>query len=150
MTQVVRVLQEEDIEGVVKLNLTYQLKKQLVDDWEFVVQKHHLVTLPREITVADILAEFVASKVKKGKTAENKVVEEVAQGLKTYFERALGTLLLFRFERAQHAALIANMESGAERAKPMSEIYGPEHLLRLFGACAQAVDTPACRHSVDS
>jgi len=49
-------------------------------------------------------------------------------GLKGYFDMALGKMLLYRFERAQYAEI--RKEKG-EEAK-MSEVYGTEHLLRLF------------------
>lgn len=48
-------------------------------------------------------------------------------GIKQYFDRALGNILLYRFERQQYL----NMRKQYP-GKRMSEVYGPEHLLRLF------------------
>lgn len=52
----------------------------------------------------------------------------MVDGIKKYFDAALGSFLLYRFERIQYAEA---MKSFPEKA--MSELYGAEHLLRLFG-----------------
>lgn len=54
-------------------------------------------------------------------------MKEILDGLKLYFDKALGNILLYRFERAQYAD-VRKLYSD----KSMSEIYGAEHLLRLF------------------
>jgi len=55
-------------------------------------------------------------------------LSEIIAGITLYFDKALGNNLLYRFERAQY------VEQKRENPdKPMSEIYGAEHLLRLFG-----------------
>jgi mortality factor 4-like protein 1 len=55
-------------------------------------------------------------------------LEEVVAGLKLYFNRALGAMLLYRFERQQYTDLRKKFPK-----KEMSDIYGAEHLLRIFG-----------------
>ncbi len=55
-------------------------------------------------------------------------VKEVTQGLKVYFDKALGSILLYRFERLQYSEL-----QHSHPDTEMSELYGAEHLLRLFG-----------------
>ena len=55
-------------------------------------------------------------------------LNEVVDGLKTYFDRALGNILLYRFERHQYVEMRKTYPD-----KPASEVYGSEHLLRLFG-----------------
>lgn len=81
------------------------------------------------------------------------VVDEVLQGLEVYFDKSLGNNLLYRFERQQFlqhkkggaaggeaAGGEAEKEQGSNAAgkskaddRQPSEIYGAEHLLRLFG-----------------
>jgi mortality factor 4-like protein 1 len=55
-------------------------------------------------------------------------MKQVVEGLKAYFEKALGNILLYAFERHQYVEII---KSHPELS--MCEIYGPEHFLRLFG-----------------
>ena len=56
-------------------------------------------------------------------------------GIKTYFDKVLGNLLLYRFERQQYVD-IRKKNNGKED----SEIYGGEHLLRLFGKGRKSVE----------
>jgi mortality factor 4-like protein 1 len=51
---------------------------------------------------------------------------ELAEQIKTYFGRAIGTVLLYPQEAAQHADVVI---AGTE---DMCAVYGAEHLLRLF------------------
>ena len=61
-------------------------------------------------------------------SAEADIFEEVVSGIKVYFDRCLGNILLYRFERQQYVDTRRSNDG-----KEMSEIYGAEHLLRLFG-----------------
>lgn len=56
------------------------------------------------------------------------LLSEIISGITLYFDKALGNNLLYRFERAQY---VEQKRASSDRA--MSEIYGAEHLLRLFG-----------------
>lgn len=53
-------------------------------------------------------------------------VKEIVDGLRCYFDKALSAMLLYKEERQQYKEVIA------EDALP-SDVYGAEHLLRLFG-----------------
>lgn len=101
------------------------LKKQLVDDWDWITREKKIVSLPRKPSVAEILDQFLQSKKKGGQS--EKIFNEVIEGIRIYFDKALGTLLLYRFERPQYSDLAKKQGS-----KPLSEVYGAEHLLRLF------------------
>ncbi len=58
------------------------------------------------------------------------LLDEVLEGLRIYFNKALGSMLLYRFERHQYADM--RRQHGET---DLVEIYGAEHLLRLFGEC---------------
>jgi mortality factor 4-like protein 1 len=105
------------------------LKAQLVDDWEYVTKEHQLVPLPRSPNVVDILKmyrDYAGPKKRQG-SADADIFDEVISGLKLYFDRSLGNILLYRFERQQYLEIRKSQSD-----KSMSEIYGAEHLLRLF------------------
>ena len=53
---------------------------------------------------------------------------EFMKGLQEYFDKALGTILLYKQERPQYAEIRKSSRGG----KAMSTIYGSIHLLRLF------------------
>ena len=61
----------------------------------------------------------------------------IIAGLQTYFDRALGANLLYRFERPQYAEIRRQYVTGPTvvvgQEKEMSSIYGAEHLLRMLG-----------------
>ncbi|KQJ81715.1 protein MRG1 isoform X1 [Brachypodium distachyon] len=100
------------------------LKKQLVDDWEFVTQLGKLVKLPRSPSVDDILKKYLEHRVKK----DNKISDsyaEITRGLRCYFDKALPAMLLYKKEQKQYKDEIKGDFSP-------STIYGAEHLLRLF------------------
>jgi mortality factor 4-like protein 1 len=86
-----------------------------------------------------------------------KLIDTITSGLQTYFDKSLGTNLLYRFERPQvrefyeekQASLIHITNQYAQirkqfwtgqdvvigiTEKEMSSIYGAEHLLRMLGA----------------
>lgn len=136
----------------VKISLPDELKLQLVDDWENITKNGQLVPLPRNPCVKDILDDYrkhyLASKRSDpSKQRSPQLVDEVLKGLKLYFDRSLGQNLLYRFERAQYVdyrkkngpkmgdgdvgnARTANGSMGGEMEP--SNVYGAEHLLRLF------------------
>ncbi|KAJ3622610.1 hypothetical protein Zmor_004457 [Zophobas morio] len=86
-----------------------------------------MVPLPRTPNVAQILDEYLNSKAKLSDSSDG-VVAEVVEGLRTYFDQALGMLLLYRLERAEYTDQLNQQPD-----QPMSSVYGAEHLLRLFG-----------------
>jgi len=49
-------------------------------------------------------------------------------GVQLYFDKALGNILLYHFEREQY-----NKIQKEDEDRSMSKIYGAEHLIRLFG-----------------
>ncbi|WVF65329.1 hypothetical protein IAT40_000055 [Kwoniella sp. CBS 6097] len=116
----------------VKIVIPEVLKLQLVDDWENVTKNNQLVTLPRKPNVRDLLEEYrqytnSAKKTQERSARATALLSEIISGITLYFDKALGNNLLYRFERAQYVE-----QKRLSGDRPMSEIYGAEHLLRLF------------------
>ncbi|CCH40793.1 Chromatin modification-related protein EAF3 [Wickerhamomyces ciferrii] len=105
------------------------LKSLLVDDWEIVTKEHQLVELPAKPSVNDLLKLYRTSIGKKGGITEGEILDEFLAGLKVYFNRSLGNLLLYRFERQQFLNLTKDPEFND---RELSSIYGAEHLMRLM------------------
>ena len=65
------------------------------------------------------------------------LIPTIVAGLQTYFDRALGVNLLYRFERPQYAEIRTKYVTGPTvqvgQEKEMSAIYGAEHFLRMLG-----------------
>ena len=51
------------------------------------------------------------------------------EGIRSYFDRALGSILLYRMERKQFDDIRQQQPDALA-----SDLYGAEHLIRLFGA----------------
>ncbi|KAJ1978648.1 Esa1p-associated factor [Dimargaris verticillata] len=118
----------------IRIPIPNALKSLLVDDWEHITKDQQLVPLPRNPSVADILGQYKRSKLasqtkkKRGHDRYHEdILDEVLEGLRLYFDKALGNILLYRFERLQYADMCKQHPN-----RPMSDIYGAEHLLRLF------------------
>lgn len=111
----------------VKINIPDNLKRLLVDDWDYVTRQKKLVSLPRKPTVEELLSQYKQHKLEKHPDLKTDVLDEIIEGLSLYFDRALGKLLLYRFERPQYSEIVVDHTD-----KRMCQIYGAEHLLRLF------------------
>ncbi|CAI8609321.1 unnamed protein product [Vicia faba] len=113
-----------NVEKLFKIQIPASLKKQLVDDWDFVNQQDKLVKLPRSPTVDEILTKYLEYKSKKDSMAADST-GEVLKGIRCYFDKALPMMLLYKKERKQCNEAVVDSVSP-------STIYGAEHLLRLF------------------
>lgn len=114
----------ESLEKLVDLQIPPTLKKQLIDDCEFITHLGKLVYLPRSPNVEDILKKYKQYKLRKDNLV-SKSDEEIMQGLRCYFDKALPVMLLYKSERQQYYDATRNIV-------PPSKVYGAEHLLRLF------------------
>jgi len=121
----------------VRLPIPDHIKALLVDDWENVTKNLSLVPLPHPHPVNDILTAYLEEEKLRRRpgSVEYDLLEEVVAGLREYFDQTLGRILLYRFEREQWFQTRQKMESGEGkfRDKKPSDVYGPEHLCRLFG-----------------
>ncbi|KAH8503308.1 hypothetical protein H0E87_014547 [Populus deltoides] len=113
------------VEKLVKIQIPSTLKKQLVDDWEFVTQQDKFVKLPRSPNVDDILTKYLEYMSKKDGMITDSI-GEILKGIRCYFDKALPVMLLYKKERQQYHDTVKIDVSP-------STIYGAEHLLRLFG-----------------
>ncbi|KAI8140154.1 MRG-domain-containing protein [Fennellomyces sp. T-0311] len=112
----------------VRVDIPDTMKAQLVDDWENVTKNQQLVELPRSPTISELLEQYRKYRLeKKGASGTEDLLSEIIDGVKEYFNKALGTMLLYRFERHQYASLRKRLPK-----TEMVDIYGAEHLLRLF------------------
>ncbi|KAL3813648.1 hypothetical protein ACJIZ3_014916 [Penstemon smallii] len=111
-------------EKLVKIQIPPNLKKLLVDDWEFITQQNKLVKLPRSPSVDDILTKYLEYRSKKDGMMVD-ATGEILNGLRCYFDKALPVILLYKKEHQQYEDAVSDNVSP-------SSIYGAEHLLRLF------------------
>eukprot|EP01138_Halocafeteria_seosinensis_P004647 gb/GECG01004753.1/.p1 GENE.gb/GECG01004753.1/~~gb/GECG01004753.1/.p1 ORF type:complete len:377 (+),score=71.08 gb/GECG01004753.1/:1-1131(+) len=149
----------KDVEAV-KLPITYALRRLIVHDWENVTKRRSLVKIPKSNgeeegspSVAAIFRDYIAHK--EGQEQDDSSLRGFIEGLRLYFDRAIGAFLLYRFERPQYENIVKQQRQIAEskdkeedsvveeslrnqictpegEPRPLSEIYGAEHLLRLF------------------
>ncbi|AAF02891.1 Unknown protein [Arabidopsis thaliana] len=108
-------------DNLLSFNIPPALRKQLLDDFEFVTQMQKLVQLPRSPNVDGILKKYIDSQMKKhGRVTDS--LEEILKGLRCYFDKALPVMLLYNNERKQYE------ESVSGGVSP-STVYGAEHFM---------------------
>ena len=151
LTQV--TCQEEDFNRrpAVKIFIPDALKSILVDDWEKVTREQKLVPVPAPTPITQFLNEYATyeGNLRRPGSADADILEEIIAGVKEYFNKALGRILLYRFERQQFYEVHREVEKGHGdyEGKTLCDVYGCEHLLRLFGklaSCAKMHATGLC------
>ncbi|KAI0594280.1 MRG-domain-containing protein [Biscogniauxia sp. FL1348] len=119
----------------IKLIVPDVLKALLVDDWENITKNMQLVPIPHPKPVTKLLEDYAAYEIPKRPAGSSQIdiLEETLAGLKEYFDKTLGRILLYRFERVQYADIHKKWASDPEfQGKVASDIYGAEHLTRLM------------------
>ncbi|KAL2315220.1 Chromatin modification-related protein eaf3 [Schizosaccharomyces pombe] len=119
-----------------KISVPDVLKLWLVDDWENITKNQQLIAIPRNPTVRAAIAAFRESKISHlNNEIDVDVFEQAMAGLVIYFNKCLGNMLLYRFERQQYLEI--------RRQYPdteMCDLYGVEHLIRLFVSLPELID----------
>ncbi|KAF1829982.1 NuA4 histone acetyltransferase complex, Eaf3/MRG15 subunit [Decorospora gaudefroyi] len=120
----------------VRIYMPDRLKSLLVDDWENITKNLQLVQLPSAHPAGVILDEYLKHAIDTGNrtSTERDILEEVIAGLKEYFNKSVGRLLLYRFEREQFYDIWTRIQKPTDElaGKALADIYGGEHLLRLL------------------
>jgi mortality factor 4-like protein 1 len=115
------------------MTLPPALVKDLLQDYQDVHDKKQAYKLPRPQTVDSLLVQFLEEikqeqEVKRsdGLTKQDyELFEFVVNGIRSYFNAALGPLLLYQCERKQ-------FDHEKKNNKRPDTLYGYEHLLRFF------------------
>ncbi|EAU81662.2 hypothetical protein CC1G_02678 [Coprinopsis cinerea okayama7 len=134
-----------------KLNVPEVLKSQLVDDWEAVTKKFQ-VRGGRFFGVgwfwrrADVRWWIRLCRYRENRPLRDPslLLSTVISGIQVYFDKSLGSNLLYRFERPQYSEIRKKYWTGQQvvvgvTEKEMSEIYGGEHLLRMIVSLPQMI-----------
>ncbi|KAK7948710.1 uncharacterized protein PG986_009596 [Apiospora aurea] len=120
----------------IKIIIPDMLKGLLVDDWENVTKNNQLVPIPHPKPVAKVMDDYLA--YEKPRRTEGSaaidILEETVSGLKEYFDKCLGRILLYRFERAQYAEIREKWTSGG------SDVQGKTPLRYLWCRAPDAFD----------
>ncbi|EFW21554.1 Esa1p-associated factor [Coccidioides posadasii str. Silveira] len=130
---------EEDFDSrpTIRMLMPERLKEYLVDDWEFVTKDKSVVPLPAKSPVNMVLDRYLEEEKNsstRNSQAEQDVLQEVVDGLKKYFDKTLGRILLYALERRQYATERKKWESSAPgyEGKGPADVYGVEHLTRML------------------
>eukprot|EP00339_Tiarina_fusa_P001814 CAMPEP_0116999372 /NCGR_PEP_ID=MMETSP0472-20121206/2100_1 /TAXON_ID=693140 ORGANISM="Tiarina fusus, Strain LIS" /NCGR_SAMPLE_ID=MMETSP0472 /ASSEMBLY_ACC=CAM_ASM_000603 /LENGTH=309 /DNA_ID=CAMNT_0004698771 /DNA_START=13 /DNA_END=942 /DNA_ORIENTATION=+ len=134
----VEEIPEEILDAPETLELPFILQRVLAEDYDNIQNNKQVVTMPVQFTVFDILQSFADEKLQKN-SETNPFNFAIISDIRAYFDQALGTLLLYRIERTQYQRILANMKA-KKCPEAFSQIYGPQHLLRLFYLLPEIVE----------
>ncbi|EEB05342.2 Clr6 histone deacetylase complex subunit Alp13 [Schizosaccharomyces japonicus yFS275] len=131
---------DEDAEGYhepkYQMEVPNLLKLWLVNDWEYITKNQQLIPVPRKPTVRDVIRSFREQQMQSiTDEIEADVFEQAMSGLLLYFNKCLGNMLLYRFERQQYLEVIREHPN-----TEMADVYGAEHLLRLLVSMPELIE----------
>ncbi|KAJ3055273.1 Esa1p-associated factor [Rhizophlyctis rosea] len=143
----------EELSASFKIDIPPNLLAVLQEDGNM-IREDKLVPLPRTPNIRTILSSYRTFALESAPPPPGGLdaLDSVITGLQTYFEAAIGTVLLYQNERQQHNAVsrklfpnqgprkrtkgdIAagkNIDLTQIKGETVSDVYGAEHLLRLF------------------
>lgn len=99
------------------VTLTDGLKAVLVDDFDYMDRQRKLFNIPARYSVDDLINDYISFRKERTPDTEDGdpeesgegeglAAEEVCRGLRDYFNCALGSQLLYKFERVQYADVL--------------------------------------------
>lgn len=131
----------------IRIIMPDNLKSLLVDDWEQVTKNQCVVALPSKYPVRTILQDWYDEEQPKrsASAADEDVLDEVVAGMQEYFDKCLDKILLYRYERPQYRNLRKKCEAatGELANKGPIDVYGAEHLIRLFSMFPALLSYPS-------
>lgn len=95
----------------ISLAIPPELKQHLVMDHDAIKKEGKLLNLPRQPNVEDILASYMKAQQRSGRVDHD--AEQVANGLRTYFDRSLGLVRAAYWAACARTPSYAKVESSA-------------------------------------
>ncbi|TPX48748.1 hypothetical protein SeLEV6574_g01850 [Synchytrium endobioticum] len=119
-------------QDLIKIVVPDSLKQRLASDHDHVHLQEKVVSLPKKPTVYEILESYKTYKLSNTHSpADPEVLIEVIHGMRLYFDKTLSNQLLYNGnEKKQYTKQMRNI--GGQQDTLASNVYGAEHLLRLF------------------
>ncbi|KAJ5585539.1 Chromatin modification-related protein eaf3 [Penicillium hispanicum] len=123
----------------VRIVMPDNLKSLLVDDWERVTKNGTIVSLPAPKPIRQILQDWRDEEAPKREDnrIDIEVLDEVVAGLSEYFDKMLDKILLYRYERPQYRVFRKKYQDIP--GKGPIDVYGAEHLIRLFSSLPELI-----------
>lgn len=172
-------LEEIDLSLADELPLPLSMKGVLVMEWEVISQAKNVPNLPAIISIKTVLGKYLdqklqlldeSHKAKEEKEKKANVIEaetpdinpnkfkkemkrqeyfNMVEGILMYFDDLLSNRLLFRQELGQYESMIKYIKEKDLHHIRMCEIYGCEHLLRLFSKLPEFLREADKRFDID-
>jgi len=113
------------------LQLPSLLHRALIFDWEFVVGKRRVYTLPRDFTVRAVATMYSSSAdvVKEKEVEISKLRAAFAASICSYFDALTRQRLLYNAAELKQHDRLRKQAGGTFSA---ADVYGAEHLIRLL------------------
>ena len=127
--------------NTLSLHYPNKIKELLVNDDYQIKKKKMVINLPRKNgqTIRNILIDYLTTC--KAKNKNNLIKRQVINQIRFYFNESLSIILLYKNERSQYDTILTQFNNLA-----MDQIYGIEHLCRLFIKLPTLISTDDLNH----
>ncbi len=89
-------VQSVDKGDVIQISLPFGLKNRMIKDFENITKDKKLIKIPCKNPISNIFQEFLTHKPHQN--AKLKLLKELVNGLTSYFNKIVSTMLLYKFE----------------------------------------------------